>query len=62
MIRKINNTKTFSDVYFEDINYVVSSRDTAYLVQAFYYYYYSTEEAAKQKARSLGISEQIMEQ
>lgn len=49
MIKHIKNTKTseLGDVYFEDINELVSSKEQAWLVNGFLFRYYSTEEAAK---------------
>lgn len=60
MIHKVTNTKHLHDVYFEDINEVVSCKEEAYLVQVWYYYFFSTLEAAQEKARELGISEELV--
>lgn len=60
MIQHITNTKRLHDVYFEDIDALVSSKEECYLVNAFRFYYFSTPDAAKEKARKLGASEEIV--
>jgi hypothetical protein len=61
MIQKITKTASLKDVYFEDIDGFVASKDVAYLVQSFYFFYFSTPEAAQEKAKKLGLSEAIVD-
>lgn len=60
MIHKITNTKALHDIYFEDINDVVSSKNTAYLINTFLFFYFSSPSAAKERAKQLGISQEIV--
>ncbi|MFY0656171.1 MAG: hypothetical protein JXR12_05295 [Neptunomonas phycophila] len=60
MIHEITDTSSLDDVYFEDKDDVVASQDVAYLICPFKFYYYSTKEAARTKAQSMGISDQIV--
>lgn len=59
MINHITVSSELKDVYFEDIDAPVSSKKECYEILAFYYYYFSTLEAAKQKAKELGISDEL---
>lgn len=49
LITHITNTKTseLHDVYFEDIDALVSSKKEAWLVYTFLWRYFSTEKAAQ---------------
>ena len=62
MIHKVTNTTALHDVYFEDIDDVVSSKDKAYLINPFLYFYFSTLKAAKEKAEKLGVSDKVVTQ
>ena len=59
MIYVIDDTSDLKDVYLEDIDGFVGSTPECYLVQAWYFYYFSTLNAAKTKARSLGVSDEV---
>lgn len=60
MIHEITNTENLKDVYFEDKDDVVSSQEKCYLINAWYFFYFSTIESAQEKARKMGISEQVV--
>jgi hypothetical protein len=62
MIHKITNTKALHDIYFEDIDDVVSSKKECYLINPWVFFYFSTLKAAKVKAKKLGISEEVVNQ
>jgi len=60
MIHTVKNTKGLHDVYFEDIDEFVSSKNECYMINIFLLFYFSTLEAAKVKAKKLGISEEVV--
>ena len=49
MIKKVKDTSPLTAVYFEDIDATVSSRENAWVVNAFKIYYFSTWSAAANK-------------
>lgn len=60
MIHHITDTKSLRDVCLEDSDDMAGSVSECYMINVWYFYYFATLEAAQEKARKLGISEEVV--